>query len=156
MKQVILSLLILLCTAPLAQAHHSKNYYRAKVVDATPVYRYETVRAPREVCYHHQNKRRKHDREAVVAGRIVGGAIGYAAGNKGKKGLTTLAGVVLGGAFAKELANDRSQDYDYCETHYKKEKVRVLKGYEVAYRYRGRVRHTFREEYPGKRIRIYY
>jgi uncharacterized protein YcfJ len=156
MKQALSSLLILLAITPLAQAHHSRGYYQAKVVDATPIYRYKTVKAPREVCYHDRSKRRKYDKDAVVAGSIVGGALGYAAGNKGHKGLTALAGVVLGGAVAKELTDEHPKGHAYCETHYKREKVRVLKGYDVTYRHRGRIYSTYREDYPGKRIRIYY
>jgi uncharacterized protein YcfJ len=156
MKRVLLSLILLSFMVPIAYAHHSKNYYRAKVVNTTPVYRYKTVNAPREVCYRDHAKRRRYDRDAVVAGRIVGGALGYVAGEKGRKGLTTLAGAVIGGVAAKELTRGHSRDHGYCETHYRKKKVRVLKGYNVAYRYKGRVRRTFRENHPGKRIRIYY
>ena len=156
MKQVILSVFAILLVSPLAQAHHNSGYYRARVVDVTPVYRYKTVKTPQEVCYRRYDKGRRYDRDAVVAGRVLGGALGYAAGNRGKKGLTTIAGVVIGGAVAKELTEERPKDHAYCETHYEREKVRILKGYDVTYRHQGRRYSTFRKEHPGKRIRIYY
>ena len=157
MKPFIVSLLILLFISPLAQAHHSRGYYKARVLDVTPIYRYKTVKAPREVCYESRDRHRPH-RKAIVVGSVIGGTIGHATGKRGNKGITTLAGAIIGGAVANELTHDR-HDHDsyYCETHYKKvKKVRVLKGYDVTYRYKGRVYNAFREHKPGKHIKIYY
>ena len=180
MKLLITSALLFLAVSPLAQAHHDRSYdtsnnhhrgaYKAKVINSTPVYKYVTVRQPQTYCEPvliHNGHRRYHDKGAKIVGGIVGGIIGHAASDNKHKGLGTLVGAVVGSSIAHNVVRTNNrypshrQVQQNCVHTYKKNrknrknrKIRMLDGYNVTYRIKGKFYQTFMQDKPAKYIRI--
>lgn len=175
MKLIIASTILLLAVSPLVQADHNRSYhhkdkfsrgeFKARVIDSTPVYKYVTIREPQTFCEPSvKSYRQSHDKGAVILGGIVGGVIGHATSSNKHKGLGTVVGAVIGSSLAHNIdhsSKNHSQSYRVnqpsCVTTYKtSEKVRVLDGYNITYRSKGKTYQTFRQDRPSKFIRIYY
>lgn len=174
MKLFITSALLILAISPLAQAHHEHKYYasdkhhsstyKAKVVNSVPIYKYVTARQPQTYCEPalvYKGHRSSHDRGATIVGGIVGGLIGHAASDNKHKGLGTIVGAVVGSSVAHKVVSANTKDSDRykvqrnCKPTYKKtKKVRVLDGYNVTYRSKGKLYQTFMQDEPAKYIRI--
>ncbi|MGJ8678696.1 glycine zipper 2TM domain-containing protein [Paraglaciecola sp.] len=181
MKYVISSVLILLFISPVTQAHHNKGYYKARVVDVTPVYEYVATRHNQDYCdvhrhsddyrsderrYRDSNYRQYHynnRHNAAVLGSVIGGSIGHASSDRKHKVVGTLAGAIIGGVIGHKI-DHQQQGYSsrhakqnrYCSKgHYSKSKQRRLRGYEVTYKMKGRLYQTFSQQRPNKHIRIY-
>jgi uncharacterized protein YcfJ len=174
MKLLITSALLILAVSPLAQAHHKHNYYasdkqhrgvyKAKVINSTPVYKYVKVRQPQTYCeptVTHKSHRRAHDKGAKIVGGIVGGFIGHAASDNQHKGLGTIVGAVVGSSIAHKVVRTNNRDTGHyqrqqnCMQTYKKaRKIRVLDGYNVTYRAKGKFYQTFMQDKPAKYISI--
>ena len=177
MKLLITSALLVLAISPFAQANHdlsyhnrgehSSNVFKARVIDSTPIYKYVTVSQPQTYCQPvvvNKTHRYSHDRGAATVGGIVGGVIGHAASDHKHKGLGTILGAVIGSSFVRNIehANDKhslsyqAQQQNCVVTYKKTSKVRVLDGYTVTYRSKGRIYRTLRQNKPAKYIRINY
>jgi uncharacterized protein YcfJ len=182
MKLLITSALLFLVVTPLAQAHHDNSYhdrsghsrgeFKTRVINSTPVYKYITVRQPQTYCepsvtrkpYAHSHNRRSHNNGATLVGGIVGGVIGHTASDQRHKGLGTIIGAVIGSSLAHSIESSNKKDsrtYQFqpqnCVVTYKKNrKVRVLDGYKVTYRSKGKLYRTFRQDKPSRYIRIFY
>ena len=103
---------------------------------------------------------------ATAAGAVAGGVIGNQFGSGHGRDAATVAGAALGYSVARDeqRRNDRyygryservvRTEEERCriETDYREEE-RVL-GYDVAYRYNGRVYHTRTDSHPGDTIRV--
>lgn len=173
MKKTLLPLLattlsLSLAAAPLAQADkgkgHKKHYQQfdyAKVIDTQPIY--ETVRysEPYEQC--HYEERVVHDRRGsdagVLLGTLIGGAIGNEIGrHKGHRSGHTVAGAVIGGAIGNNIDRKKRgyhvEEEKVCRTVYEDKYKETITGYDVSYRYRGKVYYTTMDEDPGQRIRV--
>lgn len=161
----------LLISAPSAFAGHDRdrghrgNWDYAKVVRAEPVYRTIRTRAPREVCTEEPvTERVVHrghaDPGAVLFGAMVGGVIGHQFGGGHGRDAATAAGAVIGASHAANhtyrdgRVTERTVYETRCETVRHVSHDRVLEGYDVTYKYRGRLYHTFSESHPGSRIRV--
>lgn len=117
--------------------HRPPGYDRAKVVRSTPIY--ETMRYPvdEQVCWDEQVWQR-HPPPAVptVAGAVIGGVVGHeVAKNNHRRG-------------AYPVTRTR------CEIQRNWRMEQRITGWDVAYRYRGRVYHTWLPEQPGKHILV--
>jgi uncharacterized protein YcfJ len=177
MKLLITSALLFLAISPLAQAKHEPSYhnrdeqsrggFKARVINSTPIFKYVTLSQPQTYCEPtvvRKTYSRSHDKGAAIAGGIVGGFIGHATSNNKHKGLGTIVGAVIGSSLMHNIAhgnNGHSRNYQIqqqnCIPTYKKSrKVRVLDGYNVTYRSKGRLYRTFMQDKPNKYIRIYY
>ena len=177
MKLLLTSALLLLTISSLAQAKHNRHYqnndqysrgeYKAKVIDSTPVYSYVTVRQPQTYCEPEmvvRTHRQSHDKSAAIVGGIVGGMIGHAASNNKHQGFGTLVGAVIGSSLVHNIAhannnhsqNNRVQRQNCVVKYNRTSKVRVLDGYRVTYRSKGKIYRTFRQDKPAKYIRINY
>lgn len=161
----------LLLSAPAAWAGHDHGRNRdrgwdyARVVRADPVYREVRVREPREVCREEPVTERtvhggRPDPGAVLFGAVIGGVIGHQFGGGHGQDAATAAGAVIG---ANHAANhsyrngrvvERTVYETRCETVRHARYEQRLDGYDVTYKYRGRLYHTFSEEHPGSRIRV--
>ncbi|MCF2949941.1 glycine zipper 2TM domain-containing protein [Paraglaciecola aquimarina] len=192
MKYIISSALILFLITPLAQANHDpvfyyknsynkvthnnasfnkkrshKNYYKARVIDVTPVYEYVSVRHNRDSCdyRHHSNYPIHRDRNnhAAVIGSVIGGSIGNAASDDRHKVAGTLASAIIGGVLAHEIDRKHKKyhsnhyySHNSCNaSHLSTIKQRRLRGYQVTYKNKGRYYSTFSQDRPNKYIRIY-
>ncbi|MCG7867147.1 MAG: hypothetical protein B6D69_01015 [gamma proteobacterium symbiont of Stewartia floridana] len=137
----------------------------AKVIDVEPVYRTVEITQPERHCWdeevtHYQP--RGHGYTGTVLGGIIGGVVANSVsrGRGRGKDAATLAGTLLGGAIGHDLSHQKrgghySTSYERrCETTHQSHYEEQLTGYDVTYRYRGRVFTTFTKEHPGERIPV--
>lgn len=138
---------------------HEYDVY-ARVLDARPIYRSVAVEVPVESCRVETvayNERRGGD---SFGGTVVGGLIGAAIGKEiGHSGHATAAGGLIGAAIGNDIGSGsrrvtRYEDREVCSHHYRTEYERELVGYDVSYRYNGRIYHTETRRHPGDRIPV--
>ena len=155
----------LLISAPAAYAGHDEDqgHEYAKVVRAEPIYREVRVSAPRRVCSEEPVTTRTvysgaPDPGAVVLGAVIGGVIGHQFGGGHGRDAATAAGALIGANHVASQGGRRVVERETYETRC--ETVRdaryedELAGYDVTYRYHGRLYHTRTRHDPGSRIRV--
>jgi uncharacterized protein YcfJ len=141
--------------------HRHQGHHKARVVEAIPIY--ETVRYPVEeqVCWDEQVWRRHHPSAVpTVAGAVIGGVVGNQLVHGDGRALATVAGAAIGGTVGYQVSRQNHRRGMYpvtrtrCEVprHWRNEQH--ITGWDVAYRYRGRVYRTWLPERPGKHIRV--
>lgn len=173
-KAVLLTSLLAMSAIPLAQANHqgSPNYasatdsfvVKAKVLNVTPIYKYVTINTPTENCYRtratHANYNDGNRGGRMLLGGIIGTVIGNNIGHGKSRKATAVAGALIGSQIGGNIANKHdysSQQTGYqqrCNTQNVSETQRRVDGYNVTYRYRGRVMSTQTATHPGRRIRL--
>ncbi|PKG97139.1 glycine zipper 2TM domain-containing protein [Paraglaciecola sp. MB-3u-78] len=182
MKLLITSALLFLAFPTLVQAKHDPSYqnnhqhsrgaFKAKVINATPVYKYLTVRQPQAYCepavihstHRHSHDNRSHNKSAAIIGGVLGGVIGHAASDNNHKGLGTIVGAVIGSSLGHNIGyannnhtrNVQIKQQNCVVTSSKTKKIRVLDGYRVTYRSQGKIYRNFRQDKPQKYMRIDY
>ena len=164
----------LLISAPGAFAHSDRGHrhdhrhhewVHAKVVDVDPIYRDVRVREAREVCREEPVTERvvhrgRADPAAVLVGAVIGGVIGHQFGGGRGQDVATAAGAVIGANHAASRTyrdghvTERTTYETRCETIRPVRYERELTGYDVTYKYAGRLYHTRTSEHPGSRIRV--
>lgn len=157
----------LLISAPAVHADHDRfsDYDYAKVVRAVPIYRTVRVSAPREECFEEPVTERTvyrghSDPGAVLVGALIGGAIGHQFGKGHGKDAATAAGVLLGAhhgaahAYHGGRVVERTVYETSCHTVREARYEQRLDGYDVTYKYQGRLYHTRTPHHPGKRIKV--
>ncbi len=153
--------LSMLLTTPL-HADNSVFYDHAKVLDARPVYETVSVSTPRTVCRDVQVSSHAAPRSytGVVAGGIIGGAIGNQIVHGKYRDWGTVAGALLGGSLGNDYTNRHqpqtfgSHTVERCHQVERVSEQRRLAGYDVTYRYQGRDHVAFMDHDPGKRVRV--
>lgn len=137
------------------------DYQRARVVQVVPVTRLVRVAIPRTACESQPVRTRvirRGDEGAALVGGIIGGIIGHNIGD-GRRG-STVAGAIVGAAVGQSLASDRHASYEtigytsHCFERTRYETRRSLIGYEVTYRFHGRLFTTRMQHRPGRFIDI--
>ncbi|MFC6670355.1 glycine zipper 2TM domain-containing protein [Marinobacterium aestuariivivens] len=170
LRTLISALVVALLLASPAQAdnghrHHHRDgrgYDYARVIDVDPIVRRQRVRVEREVCWDERVRvdgAHPGDRAgAAVMGAVIGGVVGHEFGERDPRA-GTLVGAAVGAALGHELAAQRHHRSRYvterrCAVEPDFEYHEAVTGYQVRYRYRGRIYHTRTERHPGKRIRV--
>ena|SRR5688500_175559 len=175
MKRTLLTLALAtgLATAGAASAqrYYAPEYDYARVVDVDPIVDYERRPVSREVCYDEPVRyrdagyHRGSSTTPMIAGAVIGGVVGNQFGSGSGRDAATVAGALLGGS----IGRDRGRYYDdydrypsgyrgverrcRIETAYTGGRERVV-GYDVTYRYNGRLYTTRTATHPGRRIRV--
>ena len=157
----------LLISASPAFAYHDDDqvWAYAKVVRAEPIYREVRVREPRQVCedvpvVERTTYRGYSDPGAVLVGAVIGGVIGHQFGSGSGRNAATAAGAFIGAnhAAARTYSGTRVVEREVletrCETVRAARYEEVLDGYDVTYKYRGRLYHTQTARDPGRTIRV--
>lgn len=172
---VIATLATMIAAMPVAQASHSGMsnysddtgdfYVTAKVLSTTPVFRYISVNKPQENCYTapvtHTTRYRNGDGGAgMLLGGIIGGVLGNNLGHGKSRKATAIVGALIGSQIGNSVSRQSTYSNQYtqyesrCETQYISESQRIIDGYDVSYRFRGRVM-TSRMPYdPGDHITL--
>lgn len=143
---------------------HSDSGY-AEVVSSRPIYRDVEVSSPREECWDEPVTQRNNRHWGVTAQTVTGGLIGGVIGNQAVHGskrdaataLGALAGAAIGANRAARQRDDASVYTSYerrCETVRTRHTEQRIDGYDVTYRYGGRLYHTRTPYDPGRRIRV--
>ncbi len=149
--------------------HQSYDY--ARVVEVHPIVESHSAPFRSQQCWSEPVTYREpdryvggsRDRAPAILGGILGGVVGNQFGSGSGRDAATLAGAALGYAAVRDSQRHRGgyvagREYtryeDRCHevTDYRHEE-RVV-GYEVAYRYNGRVHWTRTDHHPGERIRV--
>jgi len=159
----------LLISATPAIAYHDDDqdqaWAYARVVRTEPIYREVRVREPRQVCedvpvVERTTYRGRPDPGAVLVGAVIGGVIGHQFGHGGGRDAATAAGAFIGAnhAAARTYSGTRVVEREVvetrCETVRAARYEEVLEGYDVTYKYQGRLYHTRTTQDPGRRIRV--
>jgi uncharacterized protein YcfJ len=165
-KQIITLGAILLATSVAAQAGHPERYTdTAKVISAEPIYRTLEITTPERRCWD-EPVERYHANQHGYTGTVLGGIIGGVVANKVSRGhgrgrdVATVAGALLGSAIGHDISHKKSGGYyttsseRRCEVIERTSYEEELVGYDVTYRYQGRLFTTRTDEYPGKRIPV--
>jgi uncharacterized protein YcfJ len=164
-KQSVTLGAILLATAVAAQAGHPQRFQdSAKVVSVEPVYRTVEITTPERHCWDQEVERYRpgqHSYVGTVVGGIIGGVVGHKVGRGGHgRDAATVAGALLGSAIGHDISHQNAGGYyatnteRRCEVTHKTTYEEELVGYDVTYRYQGRLFTTRTREHPGNRIPV--
>ncbi|TJY60804.1 glycine zipper 2TM domain-containing protein [Sinimarinibacterium sp. CAU 1509] len=149
------------------------NYEYAKVVSATPIYRSVRVNNPRQECwddrgaYGHTayddrgNYAIAPDTAGALIGAIAGGVVGHQFGKGKGRDAATVAGVLLGAGIGHQEGNRRSNSgysrtgyQQRCDARQSSYVDQRVDGYDVTYKFNGRLYHTQMPYDPGNRIAV--
>lgn len=151
---------------------HAPDYDYAEVVRVDPIIDVVNRPVARDECWEepvtYREPVRYHggsrDRTPALLAGIVGGVIGNQFGSGSGRDAATAAGAVLGYSMARDSQRRHGGYYtggtEYrtyeqrCTTrtdYYRDERV---SGYDVTYRYNGRIYNTVTDYHPGDRIRV--
>ena len=156
---------LLIGAAPAYADHDDGAWTYAKVVRAEPIYRDVRVREPRRVCeevpvVERTRYRGGPDGGSVLVGAIIGGVIGHQFGSGRGNDAATAAGALIGANHAASNSYrsgrvvEREVIETRCETVRDARYESRLEGYDVTYKYQGRLYQTRTNYDPGKRIRV--
>ncbi|MTI63817.1 glycine zipper 2TM domain-containing protein [Methylophaga sp.] len=133
---------------------------KARVTHVEPIYRTVTVNRPERECWDEPRRHRSGHQSYTntIAGGIIGGVIGNQFGGGSGNTAMTIAGTLLGGSVGRDMGN-RYHDVDYgyqeqCRVIDRQYREQRIDGYEVSYRYQGRIYTTVMDQPPGKFIPV--
>ena len=135
---------------------------KARVISSQPLYEIVRVNQPEEHCWNervrHRGDSRSDSYTPTIAGAIVGGVVGNQFGKGRGKDAMTVAGVLLGGSIGNDLGKKPTHGYvtseRRCELVDSYREHEELVGYDVKYKYKGKVFHTRTDREPGKFIDV--
>jgi uncharacterized protein YcfJ len=157
------------------QDDYGPQYDWARVVSVDPIIERYDVPVNRDVCYEepvqyyepryaYRDGRHRDNTGATMLGALIGGALGNTVGHGDGRRAATIAGAVIGGSVANNNARRggyyesggyvRQGSREVCDTRTEYRSEEEIVGYDVAYRYNGRVYHTRTDTDPGERIRV--
>lgn len=144
------------------------HYDYANVIDVNKIIEKVKYNDPVEKCWNEKVRYRNrqanshNSRTPDVLGAIVGAAVGNRFGKGSGRDAATVAGALLGGSIGRDIRKSRhhhSEGYSVktvrqCETHNETRYEEQVAGYEVKYRYRGKVFTTQMDTHPGNEIKV--
>lgn len=153
-----------LASPALAGNKHYRNAHYAQVVDARPIYQRTAHQVPHQSC-HIETVAYRDTRNNSYTGTIVGGLLGAAVGHelgnsKRNKDVGAVAGGLLGASIGRDVTRNsnsgsvRYRDEQVCHTSYRTDYSQRVVGYDVTYRYQGRIYQTRTDHHPGSRIPV--
>lgn len=147
---------------PWARRHDGQYIDHARVLSVTPIM--QRVERPRRVCREEPTGRYyTRDGGNRTAGTLLGAVIGGVLGNTVGKGdgrvAATTAGAVIGGAIGNRASSGDDRYVEHqgyvqrCRDEVSYGRDRVV-GYDVTYRYHGRIHRTRMDHDPGRWMRV--
>lgn len=136
------------------------HYAWASVTRVDPIYRNVQVANPHQQCQQQAVVRREggSNTAGTILGAVIGGVLGNTVGKGDGRRAATVAGAVAGGVVGNQVAgrDDRMiQDaVTRCRQVQNVGEERRIVGYNVEYRYRGRVYNSRLGYDPGTRLRV--
>lgn len=152
------------------------SYDYARVINVTPVRETYRVNKPVRKCWNERRRRsdyryndypkRSKSHTGEILGALVGSAVGHQFGKGRGKKVATAAGAVLGASVARDIKNQNRTQYrrggydrgyettQRCEMRDRYTTEERIRGYDVAYKYRGKVYRTEMNERPGREIKV--
>lgn len=141
------------------KSHHSRYDY-ARVTQVTPIVEVVNKRTPRQICQRVSVKKSgQRSHTPLILGGLIGGAIGNELGHhKSSQRVGAVAGSILGASIANDLGRGSARPTYHteqrCHTEYDIEQVENVVGYDVSYRYRGKIYQTHMNHRPGKKLKL--
>lgn len=147
-------------------AKHNSEYDYARVIEAEPIIKVVRVNAPRRECWQEQvayrDRGQYRSATPTLVGSIIGGLIGNEVGhNKDAKRAGVVVGALVGGSIARDITQRNNRDIrtryateEVCETYDDYHEEERILGYNVLYKYHGRLYRTETSDHPGDRIRV--
>lgn len=136
----------------------------ARVTHVEPLVRHVDVSTPRRECWEepvrHYETRNDYTTGRTIVGGLIGAAIGNRIGSGRGRDAATVAGGLAGAAIGANSARrdarvEEHVSYEqHCRTIHERHTEERIEGYEVTYRYGGRVYTTVMDEHPGSRIPV--
>ncbi|HUP92486.1 MAG TPA: glycine zipper 2TM domain-containing protein [Solimonas sp.] len=140
----------------------------ARVESARPIYREVRVVEPRRECWEERVAYRDdrngylfgHDDGSTIVGAIAGGVVGHQIGGGHGQDIATALGALIGASVAQQHSAAYrevpvSERYEErCSTVNDSRYEQRIDGYDVTYRYNGRLYHTRTPYDPGDRIAV--
>lgn len=173
MKKPLFTILLILMGNNYVLADHIQDrnddrYDYARVVAAEPVYEQIAERTPQQECRietvrYDQPRYESRSATGTIVGAMLGAAIGNQIGrDKHGRKIGRTAGAILGASVGHDASRRTSnhsniteyRDEERCETHYTTRYKEQLVGYDVSYRYHGKLYHTRMNQHPGREIRV--
>ena len=136
------------------------HYGWADVLRVDPIYRVVRINHPQQECHQVQvvHQEGADTTASSMLGAVIGGALGHTVGKGDGRKAATVAGAVVGGALGHRLAGRNQGSYENIETRCHRvnsvRRERHISGYDVEYRYHGRVYLSRLNYDPGKRLRV--
>jgi uncharacterized protein YcfJ len=158
----LLAALMVLPVSTMAEYNHG-SIEQATVLSAEPVYRTVRINNPVEQCRDekvHIPAPVSRSYTPPILGAIIGGAIGNEFGSGRGNDLATLAGAVLGGSVGRDYQSRQAHNHGRvvyekrCEVVDRYTTVERIDGYDVTYRYDGRIYSTTTSRDPGQTIKV--
>lgn len=169
----VLGLATLAATPAMAQGwdrYAEPVYDYAEVVRVDPIIQmverpqYQTECWDEPVTYREPPRysRQRGPRTPAILGGIVGGVIGNQFGHGSGRDAATAAGAMLGYSVTRDTQGgyyEGGREYTRYErrcaprSDYRRDEQQIT-GYEVTYRYQGRIYHTVTDYPPGPRLRV--
>ena len=151
-----------------AGRRHDDGIDYAEVLSSRPIYRDVRVTVPREECWDervvYDDGYRGGDNSGVgaVLGAVVGGVVGNRFGQGSGRAVATAAGAVVGASAGASIGRNsgrpsREPSYGYeerCRTVDDSRVEQRVDGYDVRYRYHGRIYDTRLPYDPGERLAV--
>ncbi len=166
-RPVTIGLSALLGSLLSIQANANSHTDYAKVTNVSPLYETISIREPHRESHLEERvvKRKGGSSSATpqILGALIGGAIGNKLGhNKSNKRVGAVAGAILGGSIASDISRNNRHNHHgsytkterVCTTSHSVRHEKQVTGYDVDYKYRGRVYSTITEVHPGDQIRV--
>ena len=166
-KQLVtLSALLMVASVTVEAGHRERFQDTAKVIEAEPVYRTVEVSHPERHCWDEEVTRQQpkhHSYTGTILGGIIGGVVAnkVSSGRGRGKDVATVAGALLGSSIGHDISHKNSRGgytttslERRCEVTHHTTYEEKLVGYDVTYRYKGRLFTTRTQEHPGKRIPV--
>lgn len=134
----------------------------ARVVSSTPVIHQVRINEPRQECHDervvYRDSGRAYRNGDALVGAIIGGIAGHQFGRGRGNAAATAAGALIGAGVAQDRYGYRESErvvyeprcVSYSDTRYEER----VEGYDVAYKYHGRIYHTQLPYDPGNRIAV--
>ncbi len=174
-KSLSLTTALMFAGTSLANHDGGVEYDYAEVLSVDPIVEQYSEPVERQVCrqepvetyqpqYAYRDRSHRDPTGATVLGAIIGGALGNTVGRGDGRRAATIAGALIGGSIGHDSARrgryvetggryqTRYEQRCYVETDYEQDE-RVT-GYDVTYRYNGRVYQTQTDHHPGDRIQV--
>lgn len=171
---IITSLATMITAMPLAQASHNGHgrnaadldnfIVKAKVINVTPIFKYVTINTPTERCYKervtHTDYNDGNRGGRMLLGGIIGGVIGNNIGRGESRKARAVVGALIGSQIGSSIADKHAYTQQYagyqqrCDVQNVSETRKQLDGYNVSYKFRGRMFTTRMPYDPGHKIKL--
>ncbi len=140
--------------------HESSAVVYADVISVVPIIEYVYSSQPVRECrtVGTVSYERQSAGPGLLLGGVIGGAIGQDIARSTGNDVAIVAGTLIGAAIGHDISHTRTtvvtQPQYECNSHQHQHREERITGYQVQYRYAGRIYSTHTDRHPGDHIRV--